>query len=93
MQRKICVLVLAIALLTISSNVYALEKTKDRLNKGMNNIFIGQIETPDNINESKTKGTNVADCTDKTKSGVERAIARFVGGVWQLGTFWYSDEQ
>ena len=90
-RRMVIFAFLGIFILSATS-VFALDKTKDRLKKGMDNIFIGQIECPDNINESKTKGTNVTDCTNKTRTGVERAIARFVGGLWQLGTFWYSED-
>jgi hypothetical protein len=67
------------------------DKTKDRMSRSMNNIFYGQVEMPDNINNTKTKGEAMDRCTKKTKSGVERGLARVVSGVWQLATFWYSD--
>lgn len=67
------------------------EDTKDRASRAMNNMFLGPVETPDNLNQSSTKGTEVDRCIPKTKSGVERGIARVVGGAWQLATFWYSD--
>jgi len=57
----------------------------------MNNIFLGPTEIPKNLNETTTKGTKVERCTENTKDGVARGIARFVGGLWQLATFWYSD--
>jgi len=68
-----------------------MEKTKDRASRAMNNILYGPMEIPKNIDETKTKGTPIPGCSTKTRSGVERGIARFVGGVWQLATFWYSD--
>lgn len=68
-----------------------MEKTKDRLNRGMNNLLYGPTEVADNLNETKTKGTQIDRCSTKTRSGVERGIARFVAGVWQVATFWYSD--
>lgn len=68
-----------------------LEKTKDRLSRGMNNILYGPTEVPKNLDETKTKGTKIDRCSEKTRSGVERGIARLVGGVWQIATFWYSD--
>ena len=67
------------------------ESTKDRVSRGMNNLLLGPVEVPKNLDESKTKGTQVERCSTKTRSGVERGIARIVGGVWQLATFWYSD--
>ena len=68
-----------------------MEKTKDRLNRGMNNILYGPTEVPDNLNETNTKGTKIDRCSDKTRTGVERGIGRLFAGVWQLATFWYSD--
>ena len=67
------------------------ESTKDRASRAMNNILYGPLETPKNIDETNTKGTQIDRCIPKTKSGVERGIARVVGGIWQLATFWYSD--
>jgi len=67
------------------------EKTKDRASRAMNNMLYGPTEVPANIDETKTKGTEVDRCTKKTSTGVERGIARIVGGAWQLATFWYSD--
>lgn len=72
---------------TISSQ----EKTKDRASRAMNNILYGPLEVPKNIDETGTKGTAIDNCSQKTKSGVERGIARVVTGAWQLATFWYSD--
>ncbi|MCX5679545.1 MAG: hypothetical protein NTZ95_02595 [Candidatus Omnitrophica bacterium] len=67
------------------------DKTKDRMSRAMNNIFYGPTELPDNISNTKTKGEAMDRCIPKTKTGVERDIARLVGGVWQIATFWYSD--
>lgn len=67
------------------------ENTKDRMSRSMNNIFYGPAEMPDNISDTNTKGEAMNRCTQKTKSGFERGIARVVGGVWQMATFWYSD--
>ena len=69
----------------------ALESTKDRASRGMNNLLYGPVEIPANIDQSKTKGAGVDSCIPKTRSGVERGIARVTGGIWQLATFWYSD--
>jgi putative exosortase-associated protein (TIGR04073 family) len=68
-----------------------MEKTKDRLNRGVNNIFYGPVEVPNNLNQTQTKGAQMDRCSAKTRTGVERGIARVVTGVWQIATFWYSD--
>lgn len=68
-----------------------MEKTKDRLSRGMNNLLYGPTEIPKNLNQTNTKGTKIDRCTEKTRTGVERGIARFFSGVWQVATFWYSD--
>ncbi|MBI5124130.1 MAG: hypothetical protein HZA72_01775 [Candidatus Omnitrophica bacterium] len=77
--------------LMIGNYAAALEGTKDRASKAMDNIFLGPTEIADNLDETKSKGTEVEGCTEKTRTGVERGIARLVSGVWQLATFWYSD--
>lgn len=81
----------ATALVAFAGSDAGLEKTKDRISKGVDNIFYGQVEIPDNLDQTKSKGTQLEKCNVKTRSGVERGIARVVGGVWQLATFWYSD--
>jgi len=68
-----------------------LEKTKDRVSRAMNNMLCGPVEVPNNINETGSKGTMLDRCSTKTRSGVERGIARLFTGVWQLATFWYSE--
>jgi hypothetical protein len=68
-----------------------MDKTKDRASRAMNNMLYGPVEVPKNLNETNTKGTEVTGCSKKTRTGVERGIARFVAGAWQLATFWYSD--
>ena len=68
-----------------------MEKTKDRASRAMNNILYGPVEVAANLTETQTKGTKVDRCSEKTRDGVERGIARMVGGIWQLATFWYSE--
>jgi hypothetical protein len=76
---------------TLKPTVPPVEKTKDRASRAMNNLLCGPVEMPDNIGESQTKGTEITKCSKKTRTGVERGIARMFAGVWQLATFWYSD--
>lgn len=67
-----------------------LEKTQP----GLKNILCGIVETPDNIDATKSKGTPAfPDCTDKTKSGFGRMLVRVVGGAFQVATFWYPKDQ
>ena len=42
---------------TSQGTAQPMEKTKDRLNDGMNNLLYGPVEVPDNLNETKTKKT------------------------------------
>ena len=102
-MKKIAVIIIAALFVFSAIGAYAAqtaldqpiakpyEKTKDRISRGMNNILYGPTEAPDNISNTKTKGEAMDRCTPKTKTGVERGIARLVGGVWQIATFWYSD--
>jgi len=102
-MKKIAVIIIAALFVFSAVGAYAAEtalnqpiakpyeKTKDRLSRGMNNIVYGPTEIPDNISDTRTKGEAMDRCIPKTKTGVERGIARFVGGVWQIATFWYSD--
>ncbi len=76
---------------TDQPTVPPVEKTKDRISRGMNNLLYSHLEVPQNIDETKTKGTAMDRCSGKTRSGVERGIARLFAGVWQVATFWYSD--
>jgi len=102
-MKKVIVITIAALFILSAAGAYAsdadlkqpiskpLESTKDRMSRSMNNIFYGPAEVPGNMNETGTKGAAMERCIPKTKSGVERGIARVVGGVWQLATFWYSD--
>ncbi len=67
------------------------DTVKDRASRGMNNLFYGPVEIPENLSQTNTKGAPVKDCTQKTRSGVERGIARVFTGIWQLATFWNAD--
>jgi hypothetical protein len=39
------------------------------------------------------KSTGNEGCACKAKSRVEKGIVSVVGGVWQLATFWYPENQ
>ncbi len=90
MKKAAALLVLGV--FVFSTAMIFAETTKDRLSSGMNNLLYGQVEVPKNLNETKSKGAKAFDsCTDKTKDGVARGIARTVGGVWKILTFWNAD--
>ena len=93
MKRVIIILILAAFI--PSASVFAISKNEPfkNISKGLKNIVYGDLEVPDNINETGSKGTKAFDkCTDDTKDDVGRGIVRIVGGIWQLATFWYPTE-
>jgi len=92
--KKFVVLLLLVAFVT-SSSAFAISKNEPfkKLSKGLSNVTYGTLEVPDNIDGTKSKGEKAfADCTDDTKSDVGRGVARIVGGLWELATFWYPSE-
>jgi len=92
-MKKVIVILFVIALLFNVNAFASTNKPLKNLGEGLDDIVYGKIEVPDSINETKTKGTAAyPDCTDKTKDDVGRGIARFVGGVWRVATFWYPEE-
>ncbi len=94
MKKIFTCAILALFIFSMINVSYALEKTKDRASSAMDNLLYGPTEIPNNLNETKSKGTKVSDAhTEKTKDGVERGIARLGTGVWKLLTFWYSDHE
>ena len=87
-----CLLIAAFIPVT---GAYAVSKNAPlkNISRGLDNIVYGDMEIPDNINETNSKGTKAFEkCTDSTKDDVGRGIARIVGGIWQLATFWYPTE-
>jgi len=96
MTKKILSLAIVILFALSAVSAYtgkacALDNTKDRASKAMNNMLYGPTEIAKNLNETNSKGTKVEGCTEKTRTGVERGLARLGTGIWQLATFWYSD--
>ena len=92
-MKKIIVFMVVFVMVCSVSAFASTNKPLERLGSGLNNIAYGEIEIPDSIDETGTKGTPAfPDCTAKTNDDVGRGIARFVGGVWQIATFWYPEE-
>lgn len=90
-MRKLIAFVLIVTFIT-ASGAFAISTNEPlkKLSKGLDNVVYGSVETPDNINGTKSKGqVAFKDCTDDTKSDVGRAITRVIGGLWEIATFWY----
>ncbi len=90
MKRMAALFIVGIFILSAAS-VLA-ETPKERASSGMNDLLYGPVETPQNINETKSKGAAVSPTfTDGTKTGVDRGLARIGSGIWKIATFWYAD--
>ncbi|MFH1594556.1 MAG: hypothetical protein ABID09_07675 [Candidatus Omnitrophota bacterium] len=90
-MKKIVALLVVLSFVS-TCGAFAISKNEPfkRAASGLDNIVYGNLETPDNINKTNSKGKKAFDdCTDTTKDDVGRGIARVVGGLWQLATFWY----
>ena len=95
MKRFLAFLVIvAVLFCAISTGAFAsTNKPLKNLGKGLDDILYGQLEVPDSVDKTGTKGTPAyEDCTDKTNDDVGRGIARFVGGLWRIATFWYPED-
>ncbi|MFH1790864.1 MAG: hypothetical protein ABH885_02635 [Candidatus Omnitrophota bacterium] len=92
-MRKVTALAIVLSL-SFSFVVYASQNDPlGKLGKGLDNIVYGAAETSVSSNETNSKGTPAfPDCTDKTKDGFGRAVARVVGGIFQIATFWYPQD-
>ena len=79
----------------VSGSSFASENAPlKNLSKGLDDVFYGDVEIPDNMNETGTKATPAyPQCTDRTKDGVGRGIAKVVGGALRILTFWYPESE
>jgi len=86
--------VLVILSLVFSVSAFAsTNKPLQKLGSGLNDIVYGEVEIPDNIDETGTKGTPAySECTAKTDDGFGRGITKVVGGLWKVATFWYPED-
>ncbi|MBD3379311.1 MAG: hypothetical protein GF408_02495 [Candidatus Omnitrophica bacterium] len=93
-MKKLFILIVVAALLFNVSAFASTNKPLKNLGQGLDDILYGQLEVPDNIDETGTKGSPAySDSTDKTNDDVGRGIARFVGGIWKIATFWYPESE
>ena len=92
MKKILSILVILLLLLSVNSFA-STNKPLENLSDGLDDMFYGGVEVPDCIDETHTKGTPAyPDCTGDTKDDVGRGIARVVGGLWKVATFWYPEE-
>ena len=93
MKKFIAILLVLAFIPTLNGFAISKNEPLKKIAKGLDNIAYGTIEVPDNISETNSKGTKAfSDCTDTTKDGVGRGIARVVGGIWEIATFWYPED-
>ncbi|MFQ5952167.1 MAG: hypothetical protein ACE5JK_02020 [Candidatus Omnitrophota bacterium] len=96
-MKRFFIFFIIIAIVFCAGNVGSFASTNKplkNLGKGLDDVLYGQLEVPDNVNKTGTKGTPAyPDCTSKTNDDVGRGIARFVGGLWRIATFWYPEDE
>ena len=91
-MKKVVILLVIFAIMCNVTAFASTNKPLKNLGNGLDNIAYGALEVPDSANETNSKGSPAfADCTAKTNDDVGRGIARFVGGLWQVATFWYPE--
>ena len=92
-MKKFFALLVIFALLLNVSAFASTNKPLVSIGSGWDVIVYGDLEVPDSIDETNTKGSPAyPDCTAKTDDDVGRGIARFVGGIWKLAIFWYPED-
>ena len=90
MKRFIAILIIVAFIPTVGAFAISKNEPLKKLSKGLDEITYGSIEVPDNVDETNTKGSKAySKTTDATKDDVGRGIARVVGGLWEIATFWY----
>jgi len=92
-MKKLLILFVIFSIVISAAAFASTNKPLKNLGEGLDDIAYGDIEIPDSIDQTNTKGTPAyPDCTAKTNDDVGRGIARFVGGVWRVATFWYPED-
>ena len=92
-MKKLLILLVVFAMFLNVSSAFAYQSAAlKKLGSGLDDVVIGDLEIPDNADESNTKGTPAyPDCTAKTDDDAGRGLAKFVGGLWKAATFWYPE--
>ncbi len=92
-MKRFLIFLFIFALLFNVNAFASTNKPLKNLGQGLDDMFYGSVEVPDSIDETGTKGSPAyASCTGKTNDDMGRGIARFVGGLWRVATFWYPEE-
>ena len=92
-MKKLFIFAVIFAMLFNVCAFASTNKPLKNLGQGLDDMFYGEVEIPDNMNETGSKGSPAyEDCTSATNDDVGRGIARFVGGLWRVVTFWYPEE-
>jgi len=92
-MKKLVTIFMVFSIVLCANAFASTNKPLQNLGKGLDEIAYGQIEVPDSINETNTKGSPAySKTTEATNDDVGRGIARFVGGIWKIATFWYPED-
>ncbi len=92
MSKVLIILIVLVMVFNVSAFA-STNKPLQNLGKGLDELAYGQIEVPDSISATATKGSPAySRCTTQTNDDVGRGIARFVGGIWKIATFWYPED-
>ncbi|MFC1548875.1 hypothetical protein ACFL5E_02840 [Candidatus Omnitrophota bacterium] len=92
MRQFITFFIIFVLILSVSAFA-STNKPLKNIGEGLDEILYGTVEIPDSIDETGTKGSLAyPSCTEKTNDDFGRGIARFVGGLWRVATFWYPED-
>ena len=88
-MKKLIVLIILSIFVLCSVSGYAAEAKKLRASQGIENVFYGFSEIPDNLKQNNEKA--FPHITAKENDGFGRGVARTIGGLFQLLTPWAND--
>jgi hypothetical protein len=93
-MKKLLIFCVIFAIMCSATSFASTNKPLKNIGEGLDDMVYGEIEVPDSIDETHTKGTPAyPECTSATNDDVGRGIARFVGGLWRVATFWYPEDE
>ena len=71
-----------------TTNIQPLKKTRDRAARAMSSLLYGPAEMPNRICSQVDEDAQTASCDARTRTELEKDIARIIDGAWGLATFW-----
>jgi len=83
----------AVSAFAETTNIQPLKKSKDRANRAMNFLLSGPIDAPPSQYESRDRPPSPDSGCQKSARGAEHGIAGLIDGVWQIATFWCSEQE